>query len=651
MPLISLGLASVEEQAGLPLWSIGNRSRVGSEQAAFWRREAAGIIQAYSMWFADVHRDRQRLAFAWEAISDSEHWGGHRDRLPWPDHEFVTPPAVADLITDLLAQFREWQPTSSGSAAAVRSSSTPSQQRASIPCQSRDAKFGPVHARSLTTAEKDSTVKQAIIEAVRQHPLPPHWKMATSKSGEVYYWNWHTNVTTWSHPLEDVINEIVVALRDCLAVSSGSKMRQERLSFWARKWHDMACQELAMWRSVAAGPTTAAYFYRLPDKGSQVDKGTCTWEDPRQCQDSRLRCKVDILASLLALPTLDIAGAKAQASLGGFSNQGQESLVEGGRQRHCHAENLVSIKPSPAGRQATHASGPHGSNNLEDPVKVVTMRTKDGRVFDVEPLPADHSCGFHGLSISRQDAARLLRKNRGDSDVMEYVAADLANAVQICERERFPPTIGNDARLWRALSSYYATQQELDAQRRHSRDLLRASRDASTAAALEAAGGDILEAVQSLLVTIKEEAKQTPSGPHKLQLMHRVMDCKGQSKALLAAAEANTQAESELRYLCRTHFDDYVEWIGRDMSFWLSFVRGIAGERVGGLLDALAKAQGLTVRVWAEAAISRGDYGAHRNAASELELVHEAKYGGAEVNLWYQGQRGHFDRLVPRKSK
>jgi len=402
----------------------------------------------------------------------------------------------------------------------------------------------------------------------------------------------------------------------------------------------MACQELAMWRSVPAGPSTKAYFYRLPEKGSQVDKDTCTWEDPRQCQESRLRCKVDVLASLLALPTLDISGAKAQPSLGIIGSQDQESLVRGGRQRH--AENLVSIaRASPTGKQAAKASGSYG-----------TMRTRDGLVFAVEPLPADHSCGFHGLRISRQDAARLLRKNRGDSDVMEYVAADLANAVQTCERERFPPTIGNDVRLWRALSSYYATQQELDAQRRQSRDLLGVAENSMpcAAAALAGAGGDILEAVQSVLLAIKEEAKQTPSGPHKLHLMHRVMECKGQSKELLAAAEANTQAEGELRHLCREHFDDYVEWIGKDMSFWLSFVRGIAGERVGGLLDALAKVQGLTVRVWAEA-IARGADGARRAAESELELVHEAKYGGAEVNLWYQGQRGHFDRLVPLKSK
>jgi len=446
------------------------------------------------------------------------------------------------------------------------------------------------------------------------------------------------------------VNEIVVALCDCLAVGPGLKLRQDRLNFWARRWHDDACQELARWRSVPASPTTAAYFYRLPDSGSQVDKDTCTWEDPRQRQDASLRCKADVLASLLALPTLDIAGT---------SSKTHESLVEDGRQRHCPAENLVSVgKSSPQGKQAAHASRPHRSNSLENPSIEATMRTKDGRVFAVEPLPADHSCGFHGLRISRQDAARLLQKNRGDSDVMEYVAADLANAVQIYERERFPPTIGNDARLWRALSSYYATQQELDAQRRQSRDLLGlaasamphgASRGASAAAALAAAGGDVAEAVQCLLSAIKEEAKQTPSGPQKLQLMHRVMECKGQSKALLAAAEANTQAEVELRHLCREHFDNYVEWIGRDMSFWLSFLRGITGERVGGLLDALAKVQGLTVRVWAEA-IPRGADGG-RGAEAELELVHEAKYGGAEVNLWYQDQRGHFDRLVPRKSK
>merc|ERR1711920_573248 len=109
------------------------------------------------------------------------------------------------------------------------------------------------------------------------------------------------------------------------------------------------------------------------------------------------------------------------------------------------------------------------------------------------------------------------------------------------------------------------------------------------------------------------------------------------AKALAEAVKANDDATSNLLRLCCDQFDTYVEWIGSDMSFWLSFVRGLDGERAGGLLDALAKVKGITVRVWSEA-VGEAE-------PPPLELVHTAPFGGHEVDLWYQGQRGHFDRL------
>eukprot|EP00971_Amphidinium_carterae_P259204 5143700-Amphidinium_carterae.1 len=57
-------------------------------------------------------------------------------------------------------------------------------------------------------------------------------------------------------------------------------------------------------------------------------------------------------------------------------------------------------------------------------------RSTDGRVFTVEKMPADHSCGFHGLGVTREEASRLLRKNRLDHEVVDFVASDLAAAVQ-----------------------------------------------------------------------------------------------------------------------------------------------------------------------------------------------------------------------------
>lgn len=65
----------------------------------------------------------------------------------------------------------------------------------------------------------------------------------------------------------------------------------------------------------------------------------------------------------------------------------------------------------------------------------------------------------------------------------------------------------------------------------------------------------------------------------------------------------------------------YVRWIGSDRSFWFSFVRATEGDAGGGLLDAVAKVAKLTVRVW-------GD------ADGRLRLLHQASFGGREVDLW-----------------
>merc|ERR1712151_694648 len=143
-------------------------------------------------------------------------------------------------------------------------------------------------------------------------------------------------------------------------------------------------------------------------------------------------------------------------------------------------------------------------------------------------------------------------------------------------------------------------------------------------AAIEAAGGDTLEALQCLLQELKAEANRAPSGSTKLRLMNQIMNCNSEVKALNDAVKANDSADAELRRLCCGRFDAYVEWIGSDMSFWLSFVRSLGDERTGGLLDAIAKVKNLPVRVWSEA-INEGD-------PPPLELVHTAPYGGHEVD-------------------
>merc|ERR1740121_1752446 len=277
------------------------------------------------------------------------------------------------------------------------------------------------------------------------------------------------------------------------------------------------------------------------------------------------------------------------------------------------------------------------------------VRTVAGHWFRVEHMPADHSCGFHGLGVDRRDASRaLLEKSGHDSEVQGFVAADLAAALQTGERSSFPPAIRQDAQLWAALDAYYTAQQGLDERRREALDFL--SEDGAHAVAIVTVGRQSPEAVQLALQSfgdrLKSEVAAAPSGPHKLRLMQCLGRAKTQLKEIEAAVGRSAQAAQSLKSQCHSKADAYVQWVGSDHSFWLSFVRGCGGnDRGGGLLDALAKVFTLTVRVWSESAGSDGTDAAGK-ALQDLELVHEAAYGGRVVNLWYQGDHGHFDRLV-----
>lgn len=667
MPLISLGLLALEERVGLTPWSTGNRNRVGGDQASFWRREASEAVQAYSEWFAEVHGDQRRHSNVWAILSEPARWSGHRDHLTGPDQEAVTPSKVMGMLASLLARFAEWSPSSINEAAAHRSYSTPSHRRGQVPAQrTKDSIVAGAHALLAPADEDEESSRRRVTDAIKRHTLPPQWKAVTSRSGEVYYWNRQSSITTWTHPFADITEEIVTALRDCQSTGVASRLRQDRLNYWARCWHEAACHELSRWRSVTAGDG-AAYFYRMPEENSAAEADSTTWEDPRQVQDTRLRFQVDVLAQLLSLPAPDIAGGPTAASTAGsgaaIGAQGQEA------QRRQAAPPRAAASHGPSVPQATRTTERRSlfrsttstsSSSSQRGTQLATRRSRDGRMFSVDPLPADNSCGFHGLGISREEAARLLLKGRGDQQVIEWVTADLkqflATFLETGERERLPSAIGEDDKLWASIVTYFAAQNEVDEGRRKTLQLLRdvasdsavqeeAKKNSVVASALSVAGGDVLEALETLLSALKAEAGKMPSGPSKLRLMHRLMQCKTEAKSLTALVEANNQADKELLRHCRVHFGDYVEWMGKDSSFWLSFLRNVSGESTGGLLDALAKVTRLTVRVWSEVRMQNGA----GSGLPDLELVHEARHGGKEIDLFFQQNRNHYDRLLPCK--
>lgn len=248
----------------------------------------------------------------------------------------------------------------------------------------------------------------------------------------------------------------------------------------------------------------------------------------------------------------------------------------------------------------------------------------------------------------------MLLRNRGDSEVQEFVAADLVAALQTGERKSFPRSLREDEELWGALTAYYAAQQGLDQSRREARDLLAeellAPASAVQATEMGEVGEDAAQALQTLCSQLKNRALTMQSGTAKTSLMGRLGRCTAHFKGMQGAALASREAEEALRRRCCSRFDAYVGWVGSDSSFWLSFVRGCGNERTGGLLDALAKVCKLTVYVWAEKLFATAER-SRLFEEPELELVHKASFGARTVHLWYQGDRGHFDKLVPYEKK
>lgn len=499
------------------------------------------------------------------------------------------------------------------------------------------------------SAAEDASLVRHISDLVVQYPLPSHWKSITTPSGDVYYWNKVTDQTTWNHPLADAAGELLDAVKNCRAAGfaaiGGSVARdnakKRQMACWTQRWHEAACRQLDCWRSVGGEvPGSRTYYYRVPPSSvgssaslSSTNEPTTTWEDPRAALELRLRFQSDTLASLLALPVPDLQDAVACPRRSGSPSASRPrapaSVVGTGG---------AAVLPPLVAPAADIRASPR--RKRPDGLAKQRKRTCDGQLFSVEELPADHSCGFHGLGITRELAASLLYQHRGDPDVQEFVAADLAAALQTVERSTFPSEIRGDERLWNALDAYYKAQQALDDKGRQAREFMAECRGPGRA------DEDVGKALVALERELKEITVQAPSGPSKTQLMQRYGRSKTQVKEHAAAEAALSEAWQALRRLSRARIAEYISWVGSDSSFWLSFVRGCGDDKGGGLLDALAKVRGLTVRVWAETTDIAGLPGGERR----LELVHEAAFGGRggqTVNLWFQSIRGHYDRLVP----
>eukprot|EP00933_Yihiella_yeosuensis_P008664 TRINITY_DN11424_c2_g1_i1.p1 TRINITY_DN11424_c2_g1~~TRINITY_DN11424_c2_g1_i1.p1 ORF type:complete len:457 (+),score=89.24 TRINITY_DN11424_c2_g1_i1:69-1439(+) len=427
-----------------------------------------------------------------------------------------------------------------------------------------------------------NVVARQIQSMMHRYRLPADWEAIRHDSGNVYYWNRLADQTTWNHPLTSCTWTIVDAFQDCIDAG--------RNGFTAEAQSEAIKSQFQQW-------------FRKWLKASSHQTSS-----PSQESELHARFKIEALASLLSLPTPKVS----------FDHH-----------------STTSAKSEPSGASSSSSSSWLGRHTRHQ-----KRRAVDGRCFLVEYMPGDNSCGFHGIGISRQKAAHLLHQNRHDDEIQEFVASDLLAAVQTGEKNSFPEEIRDDERLWSALQAYYCAQEVLDGKRREAKDLFAEESDLR----LKSFQSDLAmsQALQRYFEELKSQAILQPSGSAKLAALHKLRRCKVQCRELEIAEVANKEALASLRRCCRAQVDSYVAWVGSDATFWLSFLRGCGGaDNGGGLLDALAKAAGLTVRVWAEGYKQRNG----TSGSTDLELVHEARFGTREVNLWFQGL--HFDRLVP----
>eukprot|EP00931_Biecheleriopsis_adriatica_P114651 TRINITY_DN90571_c0_g1_i1.p1 TRINITY_DN90571_c0_g1~~TRINITY_DN90571_c0_g1_i1.p1 ORF type:complete len:492 (-),score=80.66 TRINITY_DN90571_c0_g1_i1:90-1565(-) len=486
------------------------------------------------------------------------------------------------------------------------------------PWQRQSHTWNPSTFQDVRTEEgEQSLLRRQIIEAMLEYQLPPHWAKCTH-TGETYYWNRSTNQTTWNHPLSSCTLELSNALVDCRAAgrtassaSEATQARKRRLTEWVHRWREACARGAASWHSLGDDVSSTASLDR---HGFQASGPTLEAD-----LQFRLHFQCETLASLLSLPL-----PEACLHYGGVQ---QDTDAPGMHRSSARAQVQDQAPVIPSFPKTTS----YPSNRSRHEIR----RTESGQCFYVEHMPADNSCGFHGIGIDRQKAARLLRDKRSDPEVRDLVASDLLAAVQTNERASFPQEIRSDERLWASLATYYAKQQALDDLRREAKDFLTDMGANGRTQAIASQHG-ITEAVKLFFHEFKSKVAAQPSGPEKTRSIQMLGRCKMQERDLEKAAAESQEALASLRKQCHVQVDAYVSWVGSDASFWLSFVRGCGGsDRGGGLLDALAKVGGLTVRVWSEG-----------SRAPLLELVHEAKFGDRIVNLWFQGDLGHFDRLT-----
>ncbi|CAK9007846.1 unnamed protein product [Durusdinium trenchii] len=165
----------------------------------------------------------------------------------------------------------------------------------------------------------------------------------------------------------------------------------------------------------------------------------------------------------------------------------------------------------------------------------------DGRCFLVECMPADHSCGFHGIGVDRETASSLLFANLHDPEVEEFLARDLLAALQTGNRSSFPVQLRERPELWEMLDKVYDKQKALDHQRREAKAFIR---DAGASSPVQVQAEESVEtAIRSCFQELKAKVRQQPSSL-KLFTLQLLAQCKSHERDVDHANEASKKGSA-----------------------------------------------------------------------------------------------------------
>eukprot|EP00746_Dinoflagellata_sp_MGD_P163131 gnl/MRDRNA2_/MRDRNA2_91012_c0_seq1.p1 gnl/MRDRNA2_/MRDRNA2_91012_c0~~gnl/MRDRNA2_/MRDRNA2_91012_c0_seq1.p1 ORF type:complete len:1406 (-),score=395.97 gnl/MRDRNA2_/MRDRNA2_91012_c0_seq1:317-4384(-) len=127
-----------------------------------------------------------------------------------------------------------------------------------------------------------------LVRCFEEGALPSQWSRHLDKENRPFFWNESTQTSTWVHPAEAALEELVRAGR---AVSKAASPNQEA-SRWSKAWRKEAEESVGHWRWTSA-PDGTPYYY-------QAETQETSWHDPRQDLSLVFELKYHALEGLVA---------------------------------------------------------------------------------------------------------------------------------------------------------------------------------------------------------------------------------------------------------------------------------------------------------------------------------------------------------------